>query len=293
MSAPLSTLISRALSSPRNGGDFGPDRPLLMGILNTTPDSFSDGGACFRPDDALRQAVRMVAEGADLLDIGGESTRPGAADVGQQEELDRVLPVIERLRAELDTPLSIDTSKPAVMRAAVAAGAAMINDVLALRAEGALQAAAELAVPVCLMHMQGQPRDMQRDPRYRDVVAEVSRFLLDRASACEQAGMSRDSVLLDPGFGFGKTLQHNQKLFAAIPQLATLGFPLLVGVSRKSMLGQMTGQPVDQRLVASAVAAALAARAGARILRVHDVAATRDALAVFAGLDPTGGHQAN
>ncbi len=262
-----------------------PKRPLIMGVLNLTPDSFSDGGQWSDTDSAVRHAVDMAANGADIIDIGGESTRPGAQAVPLQDELRRVIPLLQRLHAELDTPISVDTSKPEVMQAAVDAGAAMLNDVYALRAPGALQAAAALQVPVCLMHMQGEPRDMQKDPQYADVNREVSGFLLKRAEACRQAGIAEHHLVLDPGFGFGKSLQHNIALFRGLPALVALGYPVLVGVSRKSMLGQITGRPVTQRATASAAAALLAARAGARILRVHDVAETFDALKVLAVLD--------
>lgn len=267
-----------------SGRLFPADRALLMGILNVTPDSFSDGGSWLSAEQALRQARTMVEEGADIIDVGGESTRPGAAEVSAAEELDRVLPVIERLRSELDIPVSIDTSKTEVMLAAVQAGAGMINDVNALRAEGALEAAVSLGVPVCLMHMQGQPRSMQQQPQYDDVVAEVSTFLLQRADALIRAGFRERDIVLDPGFGFGKSLDHNVALFRAIPQLVALGYPLLVGVSRKSMLGAITGQSVDSRVHASVAAALLAAQAGASILRVHDVKATLDALKVLQSL---------
>ncbi|HET7922365.1 MAG TPA: dihydropteroate synthase, partial [Gammaproteobacteria bacterium] len=212
-----------------------------MGILNRTPDSFSDGGAFTDLDAALRHAHAMVAEGAELLDIGGESTRPGAEAVGVQQELDRVLPLIERLAREVPVPLSVDTSKPEVMRAAVAAGAAMINDVYALRRPGALEAARECGVPVCLMHMQGEPRSMQHEPHYRDVVAEIGAFLAARVAACVTAGLPKASLLIDPGFGFGKNLQHNLTLLRQLPALAALGQPLMVGLSRKSMLGTLLG----------------------------------------------------
>ena len=264
------------------------DRPRIMGILNTTPDSFSDGGQHFEPRAAVEHALRMVEEGADLVDVGGESTRPGAEPVSEQQELDRVIPVIEALTRETQVPISIDTSKPGVMRAAVAAGAGFINDVYALRADGALEMAAELGVPVCLMHMQGEPRTMQSEPSYLDVTAEVAGFLQQRAAACIAAGIPASQVVLDPGFGFGKTLEHNRALFHALPELARLGHPLLVGVSRKSMLGAITGREVDDRVLASATAAALAAARGASILRVHDVAVTVDALKVTAALWPEG-----
>lgn len=262
------------------------DRPRIMGVLNLTPDSFSDGGRWQGLDEALRAALAMVEEGADIIDVGGESTRPGASAVGAQQEIDRVAPLIERLAAETAVPISIDTSKPEVMRAAVAAGAGLINDVRALRLDGALDAAAALGVPVCLMHMQGEPGSMQEQPHYDDVIGEVQRFLADRVLACEFAGIPRARLLVDPGFGFGKTLEHNQALFGALARLAAGLPPLLVGVSRKSMIGAMTGRPVEQRMVGSVVAAVLAAQRGARILRVHDVAATRDGLAVLQALPP-------
>jgi dihydropteroate synthase len=253
-------------------------RPRVMGILNVTPDSFSDGGSFLALDDALRQAERMVAEGADILDIGGESTRPGAAAVAPDEELARVVPVVERLRDAVGVPLSIDTSKPEVMRAAVAAGAGMINDVSALRAAGAIAAAAQLAVPVCLMHMQGEPRTMQSAPQYSNVADDIIAYLAARVSACEAGGVERRRLLVDPGFGFGKTLQHNLELLRDLGEFARLGLPLLVGISRKSMLGAVTGRPVEGRLAASVAAAVMAVERGARIVRVHDVGATVDAL---------------
>ena len=256
----------------------------VMGILNATPDSFSDGGQFANRQRALRHALDMVAAGADIIDVGGESTRPGARAVEAGEELDRVVPVIEAIAAESDVTISVDTSKPQVMEAAVSAGAAMINDVQALRGNGPLATAARLGVPVCLMHMQGQPRDMQADPRYADVVADVGEFLKDRARACEAAGIPGDRILLDAGFGFGKTLQHNLELFRALPRLCRLGYPLLVGVSRKSMLGALTGRPVEQRLAGSVAAAVMAARLGAAVVRVHDVAETVDALKVAEAL---------
>jgi len=257
------------------------DRPILMGVLNITPDSFSDGGEWQSPDQAVRHAQEMLLAGADIIDVGGESTRPGATEITTAEELDRVLPIIERLQAEVDAPLSIDTCKPEVMLAAVQAGAGMINDVYAMRSEGAVEAVVGLGVPVCLMHMQGRPRSMQQQPIYQDVVAEVSAFLLQRAEVLLQAGFRQRDIVLDPGFGFGKSLAHNIELFRAIPQLAALGYPLLVGVSRKSMLGAITGQGVESRLAASVAAALLAAQAGASILRVHDVQATLDVLKVL------------
>ena len=253
-------------------------RPRVMGILNVTPDSFSDGGSFLALDDALRQAVRMVDEGADILDIGGESTRPGAVGVSVEEEMARVVPVIERLRDAVDVPLSIDTSKPEIMRAAVAAGAGMVNDVSALRAPGAIAAAAQLAVPVCLMHMRGEPRTMQAAPQYADVVADILDFLAARVSASEAGGVERGRLLIDPGFGFGKTVAHNLELLRDLGQFARLGLPVLVGISRKSVLGAVTGQPVEGRLAASVAAAVMAVERGARIVRVHDVRATVDAL---------------
>lgn len=264
-------------------------QPRVMGVLNVTPDSFSDGGQHAQLDAALVHAHAMVAQGADFIDVGGESTRPGAAEVSEQEELDRTIPVIERLAAEIQIPVSIDTQKPAVMRAAVAAGASLINDVAALRSEGALAAAAELQVPVCLMHMQGAPRTMQQAPHYKDVVAEVAAFLQERIDACVAVGIPREQILLDPGFGFGKTLAHNVTLMQGLSQLSALGFPLLIGVSRKSMIGALAGtveQPivVEQRLAGSLAAALSAVTQGAAIVRVHDVAETVQALRVWRGL---------
>ena len=243
-------------------------RPCVMGILNVTPDSFSDGGRFATIDAALQQAGQMVAAGAAILDIGGESTRPGAAEVPVDEELERVVPVIERLRDAFDVPVSVDTSKPEVMRAAVAAGAGLINDVTALRAQGALQAVADLAVPVCLMHMQGEPRTMQAAPQYGDVVADILGYLKSRVAACQAAGIPAQRLLLDPGFGFGKTLQHNLRLLARLEAFLEPGLPLLVGLSRKSMLGAVTGRPVGERMAASVAAALLAVQRGASIVRV-------------------------
>ncbi len=264
-------------------------RARIMGILNVTPDSFSDGGQNARIDEALARARAMVVEGADILDIGGESTRPGAEPVPLAEERRRVLPVIEALHAELDVPLSVDTMKPALMREAVAAGAGLLNDVNGFRAEGALETAVEAGrehgVALCVMHMQGEPQSMQRSPHYGDVVAEVGAFLEQRVADLQAAGVPRRQILLDPGFGFGKTLEHNVALFRGLPRLASGGLPLLVGVSRKSMIGQLLGaRPVAERDPGSAVAAMLAAQAGARVLRVHNVSATRDALALYSEL---------
>jgi dihydropteroate synthase len=251
-----------------------------MGVLNVTPDSFSDGGKFLGRDLALRRADRMAEEGADIIDIGGESTRPGAPPVSAEEELDRVVPVIESLASRISLPISVDTSKPEVMRAAVGAGAGMINDVRALRGSGAMAAAVEARVPVCLMHMQGEPRTMQEAPGYRDVVSEVGYFLRKRFEACREAGMSPGLVILDPGFGFGKTLDHNLALLAGLPELCRLGPPLLVGMSRKSMIGTLTRRTVEERLAGSLAAAVLAVERGARIVRVHDVAPTVDAIRV-------------
>ena len=243
-----------------------------MGILNITPDSFSDGGQFIKKESALARARKMFAEGADIIDIGGESTRPGAQDVSVDEELQRVVPVIEAIRQELDIPISIDTSKAVVMREAVSAGASIINDVRALREEGALETAAALNVPVILMHMQGQPRSMQMHPEYQNVVAEVIQFLQQRIEACEKAGIVRDNIIIDPGFGFGKALQHNLSLFKHLAEFKKLDVPILVGVSRKSMIGAVLDDlPADQRMPASITLAGLATWLGADIIRVHDV----------------------
>jgi len=257
----------------------------VMGILNTTPDSFSDGGLWIDRDRAVRHALSMVAAGADIIDVGGESTRPGARSVSIREELDRVVPVVAAIASATTATVSVDTGKPEVMEAAVAAGAGFINDVYALRRDGAVETAARLNVPVCLMHMQGEPGDMQDDPHYGDVVAEVEAFLLERAAVCEAAGIARENILIDPGFGFGKTVEHNIALFRAIPRLRRAGYPLLIGLSRKSLLGALTGKPVDGRLAGSVAAAVLAARRGAAVVRVHDVAATVDALRVLEALE--------
>jgi dihydropteroate synthase len=256
-------------------------RPAVMGILNVTPDSFSDGGDFLSRDRAVEHARAMVAEGADIIDIGGESTRPGAKAVSIQEELDRVVPVIEALRDEVAVPLSIDTSKPEVMRAAVAAGAGFINDVYALLAPGALNAAASLNVPVCLMHMQGEPRTMQDNPQYKDVVADVREFLAARVAAAEAAGVARERIVIDPGFGFGKTVEHNLALLRGLNAFTALGVPVLAGLSRKSMIGKLLGLPVERRLHASVALALLAVQNGARIVRVHDVGPTVEALRMY------------
>jgi dihydropteroate synthase len=258
--------------------------PAVMGILNVTPDSFSDGGNFAVRDAALRQAESMAAAGAVIIDIGGESTRPGAKDVTEQEELDRVLPVIEAVVESVDVPVSIDTSKPGVMRIAVSSGAAMINDIRSLQEDGALAAATELQVPVCLMHMQGMPRTMQDSPEYADVVSDVRNYLAERISACREAGLAEELLIVDPGFGFGKTVQHNVELLANLRQLRELGRPVLAGLSRKSTLGALTGREVAERLPASIAAAGLSVVQGADIVRVHDVRETVDALRVVAAM---------
>jgi dihydropteroate synthase len=263
--------------------------PKVMGVLNVTPDSFSDGGRFTDLDAALTQAERMVMAGASIIDVGGESTRPGAEPVPVQVELDRVLPVIEAIAENLDVAVSIDTSKPEVMREAVAAGASMINDVYALRREGALEEAASLEVGVCLMHMQGEPRTMQEAPEYRDVTGEVLAFLEERVAACTQGGIARDRITIDPGFGFGKNAEHNVELLAGLRRLLALELPLTVGLSRKSTLGKLTGRPVDERMPAGVAAAVLAVERGARIVRTHDVAPTVDAIRVAGAVMESGG----
>lgn len=256
-------------------------RCLVMGVLNVTPDSFSDGGRIRSSSDALDVAGRMVREGADILDVGGESTRPGAEPVTTGQELDRVLPVIEKLCATFGVPVSIDTGKAAVMREGVAAGATMINDVRALRGDGAMQAAVDLQVPVCLMHMQGEPRTMQRAPEYDDIVDDVARFLEQRASACLEAGVEPRNIVVDPGFGFGKTLAHNLQLLRGLRRIADIGYPVLVGVSRKSMIGQILDRDVDQRLYGGLALALLARQNGTAVIRTHDVGPTVDVLNVM------------
>lgn len=279
-------MFDTALQLECNGRMLRLDVPRVMGIVNVTPDSFSDGGAHDSSDAAIAHGLRLAEEGADILDIGGESTRPGAAEVPLEEELRRVLPVIEGLAARTALPISIDTSKPEVMRAAVAAGAGMINDVFGLRREGALDAAAALGVPVVLMHMLGAPRDMQDAPQYDDVVGEVHRFLAERIFAAEMAGIARKRILVDPGFGFGKTTAHNMTLLAQLARLVELGVPVLAGLSRKRSIGELTGREKPGERVSGSVAAHLiAAQNGARLLRVHDVAATVDALKVWAAVD--------
>lgn len=252
--------------------------PLVMGILNVTPDSFSDGGQFTNKASALEHANQMIDDGATIIDIGGESTRPGAQAVSIDEELQRTIPVIEALSVNPDILISIDTSKPEVMKAAVEVGACLINDVRALREPGALEMAAQLDVPVCLMHMQGQPRTMQKEPRYDDVVTDVKNFLTERVEACIAAGINRQNLIIDPGFGFGKTLEHNLTLFKHLESFHELKLPILVGVSRKSMIGMLLDRPVEERLPASLAMAALATWLGAKILRVHDVRETVDAV---------------
>jgi len=257
-----------------------------MGVLNCTPDSFSDGGKFTSVETAVSHAARMIEEGADILDVGGESTRPGAPEVSVQEELDRVIPVVESLHREFDVPVSVDTGKTAVMRAAVAAGAAMINDVTALADEGAPEFVAKAGVPICLMHMQGTPRTMQSAPQYSNVVADVLTFLLERARACEAAGVERDAIVIDPGFGFGKTLEHNLELLRGLPDFVASGYPVLAGLSRKSMIGRLLNNDVEDRLIGSVTLALLAAQAGAQIIRVHDVGATAEALKILTAVYP-------
>ena len=260
--------------------------PKIMGILNITPDSFSDGGVLYQNDQVslasvLKRAEAMITEGADILDVGGESTRPGAAIVSEQEELDRVVPVVEALVTKLDALVSVDTSTASVISESASKGAGMINDVRALSRDGALLAAANTALPICLMHMQGQPQTMQNSPHYQDVVADVLNFLRLKTEVCLAAGIGRERILIDPGFGFGKTLEHNLALLARLPELEVLGFPILVGLSRKSLLGQLLNRGVGERLPGSLALALAAVERGASIIRVHDVAATKDVLSVY------------
>jgi len=263
--------------------------PMVMGILNVTPDSFSDGGKFAAPGSALEHAFAMIEAGAGIIDVGGESTRPGADAVTVDEEIRRVVPVVAALVRRIPTIIvSVDTSKAEVIRAAVQAGATMINDVRALRDDGAMQAAAEGAAAVCLMHMQGEPRTMQAHPYYENVVVDVRSFLAERISACEAAGISRDRIVVDPGIGFGKRLEHNLELLAALPELATLGLPLMVGVSRKSMFKALLGRPVEERMAGGLAVATAAGLAGVHLLRVHDVAETVDAVKVVAALKRAG-----
>ena len=258
------------------------DAPVVMGVLNVTPDSFSDGGDCVGLEAALAHAMQLADEGAAIIDVGGESTRPGAAPVPADEELRRVIPVIGHLARRLPVPVSVDTSKPEVMRAAIAAGASMVNDVRALRSPGALEAVAGTGVAICLMHMQGEPGTMQSAPRYTDVLAEVRDFLRGRVQRCVEAGISVSRLVIDPGFGFGKTLEHNLELLRRLPELAADGRPVLAGLSRKSMVGQLTGRATGDRLAGSITLAMLAVQGGARIVRAHDVRPTVDALRIVA-----------
>jgi len=255
-----------------------------MGVVNVTPDSFSDGGRFLEPKAAVDHAKALIGEGADLLDVGAESSRPGAQGVSAEEELSRLIPVLEGLRG-CTVPVSVDTTKPEVMRRAIAAGAAMINDIGALRAAGALEAVAESDAAVCLMHMQGEPRTMQKEPRYGDVAAEVAAFLEERVAAAEAAGIERERIAVDPGFGFGKTVAHNFELLRRLDRIVSIGVPVVAGWSRKSTLGAITGRAADDRLAGGLAAALLAVQRGARIVRVHDVAATRDAFAVLAAFE--------
>jgi dihydropteroate synthase len=255
-----------------------------MGILNVTPDSFSDGGRYSNPDAAYQRSAAMVTEGAAIIDIGGESTRPGAEPVEEAEEIARVVPIIERIARSFDVAISVDTSKPGVMAAAAAAGAHLVNDVYALRAPGAREWAARVGVGVCLVHMQGEPRTMQRQPHYQDVVAEVGEFLRRERAACVAAGVAQDAIVLDPGLGFGKGLEHNMSLLQALPTLVALGSPLLVGLSRKSFIGRLLDRPTHDRLAGGLGLAALAVAMGARIIRTHDVASTRDAVRVVSAV---------
>jgi dihydropteroate synthase len=259
-------------------------RPVVMGILNLTSDSFSDGGRYLRPEAALDRAAEMTSEGAAIIDIGGESTRPGAVGVEESIETERVVPIIERIARTLDVTISIDTSKPGVMAAAAAAGAHIVNDVYALRAPGAREWAAGSGVGVCLMHMQGEPRTMQQQPHYQDVVAEVSEFLVRARESCLSAGVARDAIVLDPGVGFGKGLEHNMTLLKELPRLVALGSPILVGVSRKSFIGRVLERSTEERLYGGLGLAALAVSMGARIIRTHDVAPTRDAIRMVAAV---------
>jgi dihydropteroate synthase len=265
-------------------------RPVIMGILNATTDSFSDGGSYFRgdridPDLALRRVETMIREGAAVIDVGGESTRPGAMAVSVEEELSRVVPLVEAIRSRFEMVISVDTSSPEVIRAAAAAGAGIINDVRALRRDGALTAAAESGLPVCLMHMQGEPGTMQKNPQYQNVTAAVIDFLRQRISRCEEAGIPRERIILDPGFGFGKNVEHNLQLLRDLPELVSIGNPVLVGLSRKSMIAKLLGRELHERLPASITLATLAAQRGARLIRVHDVAATHDALQILSSIE--------
>ncbi|WP_394247729.1 dihydropteroate synthase [Vibrio profundi] len=261
------------------------DRPHIMGILNVTPDSFSDGGKFNSLDNAVAQAKKMIDTGVSIIDIGGESTRPGAPEVSLQDELDRVIPAIKAIRAEFDVWISIDTSKAEVMRQAVAAGADLINDVRALQEPDALNVAAEVGVPICLMHMQGQPRTMQANPNYEDVLQDVSNFLEERVAACEEVGIAREQLILDPGFGFGKTIEHNYHLLAHLEKFHQLGFPILAGMSRKSMIFKLLNKNPADCMVASVTCATIAALKGAQIIRVHDVEDTLEAMKIIQAMN--------
>ncbi|MFT7245249.1 MAG: dihydropteroate synthase [Candidatus Azotimanducaceae bacterium] len=267
---------------------FPTDRPAIMGVLNVTPDSFSDGGRFVKRDDAMRHAEKMILSGVDIIDVGGESTRPGAGSVSTSEELERVVPVIEAIRAMTDLPISVDTSTAAVMTAAAAVGASLLNDVRALRLDGALEAASATGLPVCLMHMQGDPQTMQMNPVYDDLMTDVRRFFIDRIEVCVAAGIQRERIVLDPGFGFGKTPQHNLQLINQLDTFADLGCPLLVGLSRKSTIGKVLESIEGDRLIGSLVGAVWAYMRGASILRVHDVAETRAALVVSRAFSTNG-----
>ena len=264
-----------------NGKVLNLSHPHVMGILNFTPDSFSDGGSYQHTDSAVNSALAMLKNGATIIDIGGESTRPGAPDVALEEELSRVIPIIKAIREKSDCFISIDTSKAEVMRQAVLAGADIINDVRALQEPNAMNVAAELKVPVCLMHMQGQPRTMQNNPEYDDVINDIKQFFVERISACEDVGISRDKIILDPGFGFGKNLAHNYHILKCIDEFKMMGCEVLAGLSRKSMIGNLLGRNVDERLAGSIAGALIAAQKGAKIIRVHDVTETVDALKVW------------
>ncbi|TLX46150.1 dihydropteroate synthase [Pseudoalteromonas phenolica] len=269
------------LSLPRNR-ILDLTKPIIMGIVNVTPDSFSDGGNYNSVEDAFKQAMRLIEEGAEILDIGGESTRPGAPDVALQEELQRVIPVIKRIREASDCVISIDTSKAAVMEAAIEAGADIINDVRALQEHGALEVAAKYSdVPVCLMHMQGQPRTMQSNPTYENLISEINQFFEERVLTCSKAGINQSRIILDPGFGFGKTLNHNFEILEKFNEFSTLGLPLLAGLSRKSMFGQLLNRETSERVAASLAGALLCAQKGAHIIRVHDVKETADVIGVW------------
>ena len=265
-------------------------RPVVMGVINTTPDSFSDGGTLYRGaqldlTQAMKRARDMVAAGAAILDIGGESTRPGARQVSTAQEMDRVLPLVERISAELEVVISVDTSSPQLMTEVAQAGAGLLNDVRALSREGALESAAATGLPICLMHMQGEPGTMQAAPVYTDVVAEVGEYLECRVRACESHGIGRERLLLDPGFGFGKTVKHNMELLRGLPRLVERGLPVLVGLSRKSLIGKLLGRDMGQRLPASLALAIMAVERGAAVIRTHDVGATADAVAMWVALE--------